>query len=154
MTAPQKTIQDPQNHAEELRSHLEKLGIDCEVTRAGNVSIRDSQALLKHLTDADFIGRKTVATKPMKGPAVPVHQTQNPVGALQEWCARAKIKLPVYVIKDIGAVHSPLYSCQVAVEKEGVLCESATYVNKAGAKHRAAMLMLEALALLYGAERS
>lgn len=142
--------------AEDLCAHLSALGIVCEHTRAGNVSVKNPGALLRHLTSEIFTAiepwERFAAARPSPFP-VPVHRTDNPVGALQEWCQQRgpNHKLPTYISSEnIGTVHAPRFSCTVQCDN---LTATAEDTNKAIAKRKAGQMMLEALANVYGAAR-
>lgn len=142
------------NYAADLKAHLDGLGIECTVTGAGNVSVKDAKKLLAHLTDEAFIGRepweKFAALKKSPHP-VPLHRTDNPIGALQEWCQGRgpNAKMPAYSqSENIGTVHAPMFECSVRCD--GVV-EVAQDANKNGAKRKAAQQMLVELAKKYGA---
>lgn len=144
------------NEAVELCAHLVALGIECEHTKAGNVSVKNPAALLKHLTSDSFTAiepwERFAAARPSPYP-VPVHRTDNPVGALQEWCQQRgpNHKLPNYIASEnVGTVHAPRFSCTVHCDN---LTSTAEDANKAIAKRKAAQLMLEALAAVHGSAK-
>lgn len=136
----------------ELKAHLEQLGIACALLPDGMLAVHDAQALLRHLTDEEFIGRG-VTTERAPGPPVPVHRVDNPIGALQEWCQQRgpNAKPPRYVqSENVGTIHAPRFRCEVFCDGEMKIAEES---NKSSAKRKAAQDMLEALASKYGPER-
>ncbi len=141
-------------HANELKAHLDVLEIECAITGAGNVSIKDPRKLLAHLTDDNFIAREDDDERtPRKGPRVPVHRVENPIGALMEWSQQRgpNAKPPAFAqSENIGTIHAPKFECSVSCD--GIV-EIAQDANKAGAKRKAAQQMLVELAKRYGAER-
>lgn len=146
MSSREKTLAD-------LQSHLDFLGIECAAQPDGNMLILDPLALLDHLTDEDFFAaRPTATSEKSAAPPVPVHKTNNPVGALQEWTqARGPdARPPVYVqSENIGTVHAPLFECAVSCNGERA---SAKAPSKTAAKRAAAQTMLGLLAAKHGAE--
>jgi len=89
---------------------------------------------------------------------VPVHKTNNPVGALQEWVmsrhAGKQEMLPVYTEEPIGDVHAPRFRISVRLPGRGDWCASADGPQKAAAKRQAAQLLLEKLAEKFGAQKT
>lgn len=135
------------NPVQELLAHLDVMGIGCEPgPDQASVVVTDPKALLDLLTDEEFIARQT---PPAGGPPVPVHRSDNPVGALMEWCQGRgpTAKMPVFKQTDnIGTVHAPRFACTVLCDGQIAYAEEP---NKMGAKRKAAMLMLQALARKY-----
>jgi dsRNA-specific ribonuclease len=141
----------------DLCAHLSALGIECEHTKAGNVSVRNPGALLRHLTSESFTAvepwERFAAARPSPYP-VPAHRTDNPVGALQEWCQRRgpNHRLPVYISSEnVGTIHAPRFTCTVQCDG---LSETAEDANKAIAKRKAALAILGSLGTKHGREKA
>lgn len=139
---------------DDLKSHLDFLGIECDPQPDGNMLILDPLALLDHLTDEDFAGRPAATPEKATVPPVPAHRTNNPVGALQEWTqARGPdARPPAYVItENVGTVHAPMFGCSASCGGERV---EAKAPSKQAAKRSAAQGLLDKLAAKHGAEKS
>lgn len=140
------------SHLQELKNHLDFLGIDCAPQADGTMLILDPLGLLDHLTDEDFAARPAATLAKAAAPPVPVHKTHNPVGALQEWTqARGSdARPPAYIqSENVGTVHAPLFECAVSCDGERA---SAKAPSKTAAKRAAAQTMLGMLAAKHGAE--
>lgn len=136
----------------DLVAHLEALGIPAHITRVGNVCVSEPDKLLAHLTDEKFIARTVSSAGNARaiGP-VPSHRTDNPVGALHEWCARQSKALAIADMSDCEPYRNGPHFA-FTVECDG-LKETWEEPTKNAAKRAACQAMLHALALRYGAER-
>lgn len=136
----------------DLVAHLNALGIPAHITRVGNVCVSKPDKLLAHLTDEKFIARAVSSAGNARsiGP-VPNHRTDNPVGALYEWCAQQSKALLITDVSDSDAYRDGPHFAFTA-ECDGIkeLCAEPT---KNAAKRAACQSLLNALALRYGAER-
>ena len=133
---------------EDLKSHLEALEILCAKSTAGNLIVYDIDKLFTHLTDEAFITRAVSTVGNTRSiPTIPTHRTDNPVGALHEWCAKSG--KPLSIAPQDGTLGK--FGCVVECDGFKTGGEGST---KKYAKRLACQLMLDSLAKRYGAERS
>ncbi len=140
----------PMTPARELQLHLDSLGIDSSLGPNGTVSIVEPGKLLAHLTDEEFIARGKALADVGELVPVPTHRTDNPVGALQEWCTKKKTVCTFTQSDNIGTVHAPRFACEVGCDGLTVMAEAS---SKAAAKRDAALGMLAKLSVRHGMER-
>jgi len=141
-----------ENYVRELLAHLDIMGVACEPTAdQAAIVINDPKALFELLTDEEFISRQ--ASAPV-GPPVPNHRSDNPVGALMEWCQQRgpQAKMPVFKqSENVGTVHAPRFSCAVICDG---ITKKAEEPRKVDAKRKATQMMLDALAERYNVKES